>query len=356
MKAERSGCGGPVVHGDHSLKNLIKKIGKGPKLSRDLTREEARDALAQILSGGARAEQTGAFLIALRMKGESAEELAGLTDALRAVTTPLAADSTKLLELAPAHDGKTKTFVLSPFVAMIVAKAGIPVVVTGAADVPTKNGVTPRSVFEALGLPTDLDAAGIRGELRRRGFAYYDTSRFCPSLESLKSARDCLGLRTPLNTVEKIIRPTGATHLATGVYHGPYLKELAEACAKSGYSDALCLQASEASTDLPLKKRTLYRRVRDGVPGDQSEIDPAIFGLKSDEDAAFGGTVSAAANVAAAKSALEERTGPVYDALVYNAGVQLWFTGTSADVASGIELAKSLVSDGASLNFFPTPL
>lgn len=345
-KPSPSGCGGPVIPGDHSLKNLIKKIGKGPKLSRDLARDEARDALAQILDGTAEPQQTGAFLVALRMKGESADELAGLTDALRERSIFLEHDFKALLELAPAHDGKTKTLVLSPFVAMIVAQAGIPIVVTGAADVPTKKGITPRSVFQELKIPVDDDAASVMLALKTRGFAYYDASRFCPALEDLKRVRDSLGLRTPLNSVEKIIRPTKATHLCTGVYHGPYLKEIAGACLALGYPHALCLQATEASTDLPLKKRTLYRRGENGSLSEQSEIDPLTFGLTCEGNAEFTGDVSAAANVAAVREALREREGPVYDSIVYNSGVQLWFAGEAPDVATGMKSAEKIIRNG----------
>lgn len=346
MKPSSSGCGGPIIPGDHSLKNLIKKIGKGPKLSQDLTRVEARDALAQILDGAAEPQQTGAFLVALRMKGESSEELAGMAEALRDRSILLDAPLAPLLELAPAHDGKIKTLVLSPFVAMIVAKAGIPAVITGAADVPTKKGITPRAVFQELGIPVDNDAVSVAHALKTCGFAYYDAAQFCPALENLKRIRDSLGLRTPLNSVEKIIRPTNATHLCTGVYHGPYLKEIAGACLALGYPRALCLQATEASTDLPLKKRTLYRRGENGALSEQSEFEPATFGLKNELNAEFAGNVSAAENIAAIREALHKREGPVHDALIYNAGIQLWFTGAVPDIAAGMKSSEKIIRDG----------
>lgn len=341
MTPPKTGCGGPVTLGDTSLKNLIKKIGKGPKLSSDLGREEAHAALAQILDGTAEPAQTGAFLVALRMKGESTDEISGFADALRERSQLLKHGFPKLLELAPAHDGKTRSHVLSPFVACAIAKAGIPVVVSGADAVPTKKGMAPKHIFTALGFAIPKTSLEVLDALKQHSVAYYDTSVFCPTLEKLKPLRDSLGLRTPLNTVEKIINPSQATHLATGVFHGPYLKTVAEAALSLGYPNALCLQASEASTDLPLKKRTLYRQVQNNTLTEQLEIDPATFGLKRDDETTLV-EQSANATVAAVQSAVNAKSGALYDALIYNIAVQLWFVGAVENITTGIKMAREL--------------
>lgn len=342
MTKSMRGCGGPIIAGDFSLKNLIKKIGKGPKLSTDLNFDEAHAAMAQILDGTATPAQTGAFLAALRMKGESAAELAGMAKALRAAANLVSHDLPKLLELAPAHDGKNKTPVLSPFVALALAQAGIAVIVTGGVDVPTKKGLTPRAVFQELGYPVDRTAEDIPRLLNKDGVAYFDVSAFCPALENLKNLRDSLGLRTPLNSVEKIVRATNATHLCTGVYHGPYLKELAEAALLLGDDNVLCVQATEASTDLPLKKRTLYRRVFDHQLLEQQEIDPALWGFKRD-----GGfetdSPTASGVLKTVRHALQCQTGAIFDALIYNVAVQFWFVSDVTNLAEAFEPARELV-------------
>lgn len=342
MKTPKHGCGGPVLEGDFSLKNLIKKIGKGPKLSVDLNFDEACAAMEKILDGTATPAQTGAFLVALRMKGESAAELAGMAKALREVSNIVPHDLPKLIELAPAHDGKNKTPVLSPFVALALAQTGIGVIVTGGMDVPTKKGLTPRAVFQELGHPVDATADKIPDLLRKCGVAYLDVSTFCPALEKLKNLRDSLGLRTPLNSVEKIIKASGATHLCTGVYHGPYLKELAQACLTLGDENVLCLQATEASTDLPLKKRTLYRRVLNNQLSEQQEIDPAPLGFKRDDNLAVD-FATASSIIEAVRNTLQSRSGFLFDALIYNVAVQLWFVESMANFEEAIAPAKELV-------------
>lgn len=376
MPRARTGCGGPVIPGDLSLTNLIKKIGKGPKLAQDLTRAEAHAALGQILDGVAEPAQIGAFLLAARIKGETAEETAGFTQAVRERSESIRPEVVRLLELAPAHDGKKKVPVISVFAAAVVAGAGVPVLITGGQDVPTKKGVTPRAVLERLGIPTRGHGALIRARLEAKRMAYWDVCDYCPRLEALKGLRGSLGLRTPLNTVEKAIRPAHATHFMTGVFHGPYLKELAEGMRQLGDPNVLCLQATEGSTDLHLRKRVLYRRVENGVLSDQLEIDPAAFGLKramdpgffdaavsdgaqnddavgplDDEDASAGQDVAELAdlNVRLGRDALATQRGLFYDAVVYNAAVALWFVGEVPAISAGLAAAKNIVATGKAL-------
>lgn len=334
-----AGCGGPVVAGDMSLANLIKKSGKGVKLAEDLTREEARAAMLQILDDSVFFEQVGALLIALRMKGETVEETVGVVQALQDKSKRLSHDFPLLLELASAHDGKTKSAVLSPYVAVILAMAGVPVLLTGGQDVPTKRGMTARQVFEAWGAPVRGSAADVKARLQRHGVAYWDVDDYCPALVRLRDLRSHLGLRTVLNTAEKAVNPGRASHICTGVFHGPYLQDLATVHQALGVVHVLCVQATEASTDLPLKKRVLCRRVASGEISQQFEIDPDALGMKNSDNPALDDR--------AVYDALMTRTGVFYDALVYNAAVQLWFVGRASSVAKGLQQASQIIASGA---------
>lgn len=329
------------------LKVFTKKIGTGPKLAKDLTEAEAYEAMTEIVSGKASPTQLGAFLIALRIKSESPEEVAGMVRALREKTNFLQHDFPTLLELAPAFDGKKKTLVLSPFVAMALAQTGISVVVTGGRDIPTKKGITPALIFASLGFDTTLSAAGVLAQLRDKNFAYYDVSQFCPLLEGLKPIRDEFGLRTPLNTFEKILNPSVATHIATGVFHGPYLQAIAGGLNLLKYANVLCVQATEASTDLSVKRRSLYHLVRDGVVGEQSEFEPATVGLKQAADAAFV-EASVADNLSQVRAALKAKTGVVYDSLLFTVSAQLFFLQKFPTVGAALPLSKELL---AAVNF-----
>lgn len=357
-----SGCGGPIIAGDISIGNLIKKCGKGIKLSQDLSRDEARAAMLQILDGVALPEQVGAMLVALRMKGESVDETLGMALALRERAMQLQHDLPVLLELASAHDGKNKSLVLSPFVGLILSACGVPVIITGGRDVPTKKGITARDIIEALGLPVNGGAKEILQRLHDAGFAYWDVEDYCPLLYRLNSLRTNIGLRTIINTIEKTINPGGATHVCTGVFHGPYLHDLAQTHAQLGTRNLLCVQATEASTDLPLKKRVLCRRLQNGLVSEQDEINPEMYGMKREANPEFARDVEMIdmttrasliqENLAKVHDALVTRHGLVYDALLYNVAVQLAFVGRVDCIDNGLQVAREKIHTGAMTRFF----
>lgn len=358
------GCGGPVVAGDFSLANLIRKCGKGVKLAQDLTEAEATAAILQILDDEALPAQAGALLIALRMKSETVAETIGVVRALRSRAERLTHDFPILLELASAHDGKTKSLPLSPFVAMMVAAAGIPVILTGGENVPTKKGVTSRHIFAALGVPVRGNTDVVRERLQKSGVAYWDVQDYCPQLVALNDLRASLGLRTVFNTAEKAINPGAATHVCTGVFHGPYLHDLAVTHKALGTAHVLCAQATEASTDLPLKKRVLCRRVDGALISEQFEINPDEVGMKREANPSFRQMHATAADedgatlqsldfqalahdtVQQVYDAVAEQGGLVYDALVYNAAVQLFFVGRTGTILEGLKMAQETIASG----------
>ena len=133
----------------------IKAVGKGEKLKRDLTYDEARDALRLILSRQATDAQIGAFLIAQRVKGEAVDEINGFIDVARTEFIQSAQPTVEgLLDLALPYDGKAKTAQLGPAIALILAAAGVPVILHGDENIPTKSGVTPGAVLAELGVHT----------------------------------------------------------------------------------------------------------------------------------------------------------------------------------------------------------
>lgn len=337
-----SGCGGPLVDGDHSLQNLIKKIGKGPKLSQSLSFEEAKDACSQILNPKTHPAQIGAFLIALRMKGESIDETAGLAAGLKDKSQILNKNEIDL-ELAPAHDGKEKSLVLTPYIAMALAKAGVRVLVSQGRDVPTKFGCTSADIFNELGQKTiGKSKNDVLSEIKTQNFSYWDVSDYCPALEALKPLRASLGLRTPLNSVEKLIQPSNAAYLMTGIFHGPYLNTLSQACLQLNIQNALCVQATEASTDLPTRKRVLYRLLKNKQVLEQAEITPTDFGIDSKENPMIN-DFSAKAQIAHVTESLANKTGLTWQALVYNLSVCLWFLEKVASPVEGKEQAIDLL-------------
>jgi anthranilate phosphoribosyltransferase len=171
--------------------------------------------------------QAGAFLIAQRVKGEALDEILGFTRGARAAfVTTLAPRVDDLLDLGVPYDGKVKTAQLVPAVAVLLAACGLPVLVHGAQGVPTKAGITPGAVFAALGVPADSTPARAERRLEQAGVAYLDAAQYAPAWNALTPLRRELGLRTALNTVEKLFNPAGAPYQLSGFFHGEYLERL----------------------------------------------------------------------------------------------------------------------------------
>jgi len=195
-----------------SFINYIKCVGTGSKHNRDLTYEEMLDAMRQMLNGEAEPEQTAAFLLGWRLKPESVEEFRAALEAID--ETSIAHPVENGIELGYPFDGKVDNPYIFPIAAKMVESLGINVVVSGGALQPAKGGATVRDVVQALDLP---------GNLR-----YFDRSGYNPRLAALTPVRTKLGIRTGLNTIERLPGVAGCDTALIGVFHKPYVKKYVE--------------------------------------------------------------------------------------------------------------------------------
>lgn len=207
---------------EHPFAPYIRKIGKGPHGRRDLSFDEARDALRMILSGQAEPIQIGAFLMVLRVKSETPDEVAGMAAALReTLQLPASAHSAPPDLDWAAYAGKRRHlpwFVLS---ALLLAAHGVRVLMHGT------DGYDPARVFvpdalRALGLQASPSLEHAQQDLDRCGFAFVAVARFCPPLHQLISLRPVLGLRSPLHTVARTLNPLQARATLGGIFHPAY--------------------------------------------------------------------------------------------------------------------------------------
>ena len=147
------------------MRFLLREIGQGPRAGRDLTRDEAREAMSLILSQHAVPAQAGGFLLVQRYKGETPDELIGFAEAVRAGARTTAPKAEGLLDIGSPYDGRKKSIVVSPASAIVVAAAGVPVVMHGEKGIGPKFGVPIGDVLEALGLDIDGEPEEVPGVL-----------------------------------------------------------------------------------------------------------------------------------------------------------------------------------------------
>jgi anthranilate phosphoribosyltransferase len=222
------------------MHRFIKAVGSGAKRARDLTRDEAREAMGLIAAGQAEPVQIGAFLLSLRMKGEAGDELAGFVDALKPHLIGAAAPA-GTLDVDCHGDGHAGRPTLLPAAACAAAALGVPVLLRADLDNPlAKHGLA--AAWRSLRGEGPWDATRAAGELGARRIAVLDLRASCPPLHRLVALRPLFGVRTAAQTLMKLIDPMRATKHLVGVFHAPYLPSTARALALLG-ADGLCVQA-----------------------------------------------------------------------------------------------------------------
>jgi anthranilate phosphoribosyltransferase len=193
----------PSAETSMSIAPYIKEIGRGKEGARALTQEQARDLMSQVLDGRVTDLEIGAFAIAMRIKGETTDELAGFLQAAHERCIALHPQHPTIV--LPSYNGARKLPNLTALLALLLAQEGVPVLVHGPEHDPGR--VTTAEIFHTLGLPCASDAGDIHAAWQRREPVFIRTEALCPPLARLLDARRVIGLRNPAHTVAKLLAP-----------------------------------------------------------------------------------------------------------------------------------------------------
>ncbi len=198
----------------------VATLGRGPGRSRALTRAEAADAMTLLLAGVPDRLQVGAFLMLLRYRGEDPEEIAGLVEGARPATRVPGAYAD--LDWPSYGAGRTRGAPWFLLAALALAASGVRVLMHGTNEF--TGGITVEQALARLGLPAAESPADAAMQLASTGFAYLPIRRLSPELAELLGLRRLLGLRSPINTVARLLDPAGAPAGVDGVFHPPYIE------------------------------------------------------------------------------------------------------------------------------------
>ncbi|MBW3608991.1 MAG: hypothetical protein KY463_11660 [Actinobacteria bacterium] len=320
------------------FRSVIKAVGTGPRGGRALTFEEARGATAGLLGGDVTPAQAGAFLVAMRIKGETAAELAGITQALRDAARTAApappAGARPIVACAGAYDGITEAPHLSLAAAVLAAAAGARVVVHCGATIGPKRGTTPADVLAALGGPLRPGPAESLAMLERADIALVHASAAIPGWDALAAVRDEIGLRGPLHTAEKLVDHLGATCFVVGHTHSSYRERILGALSLLGARRAVAVRGMEGGD--------ILRGARPSAADAAGAIDIVASpgdALRGDADPQVCAELTRAI-ATGAENGVAGRTA------LLSAGLRLYAAGRSASVAAGSVLAAAAVADG----------
>ena len=324
------------------FKEIIRAIGRGRKLQRDLTFEEAAQSMRLILGDPNISEaQIGAFLITMRVKDESTDELRGFLAGVADYLEALAPGVDGLLDLALPYDGKAKFLQTGVIAALVLAAADVPVLLHGADGVPTKNGVGPLNLLRALGYPADHTPAEVEADLRQTNFGVLNLAHVLPRWTALSPMRQHFGLRTLMNTIEKFFNPAGAPRHISGFYHASYVPRLPHVMPAS--QDNWIMLGEEGGIDIrPGKKTRIFR-----AKGDEMEeivINAPDYGFSEVHPLEMPN--DPAAHAEALRRVLDGERGPAFDQIQLTAATLLWMVQRVETITEGLALADHLLQDG----------
>jgi len=325
------------------LRAAITKAVEG----KDLTRSEMQAAMRLIMSGEATQAQIGALLTALRLKGESVDEIAAAASVMRekATRVPHPAGRTVVDTCGTGGDG-AHTFNISTLAAFVAAGAGVTVAKHGNRSVSSRCGSA--DVLKELGVDIGIDAEKMGRCLEQVGIGFL----FAPSLHSAMKhvigPRREIGIRTVFNILGPLANPAGADAQVLGVYEDRLVAVLARVLSTLGVRRAVVVHGADGLDEITLTGKT-HAAFLEGGKIDEKEIDPASLGLAlcRPEDLAGG---DPADNAGIARSILEGRDrGPKRAVVLLNAAAAIHVGGAAADLAAGLALAAQSLDSGAAL-------
>ncbi|WP_028592693.1 anthranilate phosphoribosyltransferase [Paenibacillus massiliensis] len=322
--------------------DVLKEVGRGKRGARDLTYEEALQAAEHILGGTATPAQIGAFLAAERIKMESVEELEAFVLTCRKYAQRPALQQG--IDFAGPYDGRVSSFIATFPTAFLLAAAGLPVTLHGTSPLPPKWGITLSILLKELGIHPEQAA----NELMARaavtsGVTYMHAEAWCQPLKRLRSIRVELGLRTVLNTMEKLVDYNHSPYIVFGVFHNTVFERTAKLLNRLNYQSALIIQGVEGSEDLHINRPTRTYRL-DAGHTTMEVIDPEMFGLEAELPEM---TWTPAAQIRVTEEVLRGEGHMAFmNQVLLNGAVRLHVAGRVDSIEEGIYTCKLLLENG----------
>jgi anthranilate phosphoribosyltransferase len=310
---------------------------------RDLGRERARGVMDQIMRGDATPAQIGGFLVALRAKGETADEIAGCAEAMREHVLPVHPKRDDLVDTAGTGGDKSGTLNISTAAAIVAAAAGAAVAKHGNRAVSSASGSA--DVLEALGFELEQPPERIAQSIDELGFGFMFAPSHHPAMRHAAPVRRELATRTVFNVLGPLTNPAGARAQIVGVYSAELVRTLADVLAQLGARRAFVVHGAYGIDELSPCGPNLVAEVVDGEVRERT-IDPVELGIKRcGPDELRGGTP--AENAEAIRAVFAGVDGGRRDAILLNAAGAIAAGGLAADLREGLEIARTAVDSGA---------
>ncbi|MCP4400969.1 MAG: anthranilate phosphoribosyltransferase [bacterium] len=309
----------------------------------DLTREEAFNTMETIMSGEATPAQIGAFLVALRIKGETPSEIAGFAESMRSKASKVTTTRSEALIdiVGTGGDGK-HTINVSTLSAFVAAGAGVPVAKHGNRSVSSKCGAA--DVLMALGVNIDLTPDQMSRCLDEVGIAFLFAPKLHGAMKYAIGPRREIGVRTVFNILGPITNPAGVKRQLIGVYDRALTRLLAEVLQQLDAEHIWLVHSDDGMDEISPAAKTHVAELKNGEIT-EFDIEPADFGLSSSSASIVGG--DAAENAGIARDILQGLKGVGRDVILANSAASLYLAGKAGDVREGAKIAAESLDSGA---------
>lgn len=325
------------------LKRFIAKVAEG----QDLHEGEAEQAMAHIMEGEGLPTQIASFLTALRMKGETIQEITGFARTMRARAVRIRAlDRECVVDTCGTGGDGVGTFNISTAVALVAAGGGLTVAKHGNRSVSSQSGSA--DVLEALGVNLALHPERVETSLQEHRLAFLFAPSFHPAMKHAVGPRREIGIRTAFNLLGPLTNPAGATVHLLGVYRRDLTRPVAEVLKSLGSKAAFVVHGTDHSDEISITGKTTISQLKDGAIEDY-QIEPEEAGLKRARlEEIRGGKPQE--NAQMIKKILEGETGPPRDVVLLNAAAVFVASRKVSDLKEGAEMARESIDSGKAMN------
>ena len=321
------------------LSEAINAVCRGDELEEG----HAARVLREVMEGRSSPEETAGFLIALRTRGETAGEIAGLARTMRDLATRVDVGIDGLLDTAGTGGG-TPTFNVSTTAAFVAAGAGCAVAKHGNRSATSQSGSA--DVLEALGARIDLGPEQVADCIETVGFGFMFAPQHHAAMKHVVPVRKALGVRTIFNLLGPLTNPAAAPHQVIGVSDGPFLEHMAMALARLGGRSALVVSSDDGLDEISISASTRVVELRDGKVEAYS-VTPEELGVdRAPIDGIGAGPPEENARITRAVLSGED-TGPARSLTLVNAGAAIYAAGGAETLAAGTAAAGEAVDSGA---------
>lgn len=322
-----------------SIQQAVSKVVDGNALTAD----EMVQTMRAIMSGECTDAQIGGLLVALRMKGETVEEIAAAASVMRELASGVSCESADLVDIVGTGGDGISTFNVSTCSSLVAAAAGIKVAKHGNRAVSSSSGAA--DVLEAAGVNIDLNAEQVARCVDTVGLGFMFAPKHHGAMKHAIGPRKDLGMRTIFNVLGPLTNPASAPKQLIGVYSDYLVVPIAEVLAKLGSKRAMVVHAEDGMDEISIGSKTHVAELRDGTVTSRT-IEPGMFSMQQTDTSQIK-VASANESLAMMKRVLANEAGPARDIVALNSGAAIFIAGIADSHEQGVEKALTLIADGS---------